>query len=164
MNPLDLVLLILRVVSGLTFLAHGVNHARNLEGAANWFAKAGFRAAPIQARLSAVVEIGAGALMAVGLLTQLAAMGLVATMTIAALAVHRFNGFFVFRPGEGWEYVHVLGWVGFVIVALGPGGYSLDAALGLGWGPGVGFALGGAGILAGILHLLFFWRRPIRPT
>jgi putative oxidoreductase len=144
----------------LTFLAHGINHARNIEGTTRWFAKVGFRSAPTQARMSVLVEIGAGLLLVVGLLTSLAAVALVATMTVAALAVHRFNGFFVFRPGEGWEYVHVLGWVGFVVGWLGAGAYSLDNLLGIEWGTNVGLLLAAGGALIGVLQLLVFWRRP----
>jgi putative oxidoreductase len=160
MNPLDTSLLILRIVAGLTFAAHGVNHARNIPGTTKWFDKVGFRSAPIQARLSALVEVGAGALLVVGLLTSLAAAALVATMTVAALAVHRFNGFFVFRPGEGWEYVHVLGWVGFVIAWIGAGAYSLDNAFGIEWGTGVGLLMATGGVLIGVVQLLVFWQKP----
>ena len=46
MSPIDGGLLVLRIVVGLTIIAHGVNHARTLEGTARWFAKVGFRAAP----------------------------------------------------------------------------------------------------------------------
>jgi putative oxidoreductase len=160
MDPIDTSLLILRVVAGLTFLAHGVNHARNVEGTTRWFAKVGFRSAPIQARMSVLVEIGAGLLLVVGLITSLAAAALVATMTVAALAVHRFNGFFVFRPGEGWEYVHVLGWVGFVIAWLGGGDYSLDHVLDVGWGTDLGLLLAIGGALMGVVQLMAFWRQP----
>lgn len=160
MNPLDASLFILRLVAGLTFLAHGINHARNLEGTARWFAKIGFKAAPLQARLSTVVEIGAGVLLVIGLLTPLAAAALVATMVVAGMSVHRFNGFFVFRPGEGVEYVNVLGWVGFVIAWLGAGQYSLDHVIGLTWDPWIGLACGVGGILAGLGQLALFWRKP----
>lgn len=160
MDPIDTSLLILRVISGLTFLAHGVNHARNIEGTARWFAKVGFRLAPMQARMSVLVEVGAGVLLVVGLLTSLAAAGLVATMTVAALAVHRFNGFFVFRPGEGWEYVHVLGWVGFVIAWLGAGAYSLDNLVGIEWGTNAGLLLAIGGAVMGVVQLAVFWRKP----
>jgi len=163
MNPFDTSLLILRVVAGLTFIAHGVNHARNIEGTTRWFAKVGFRSAPIQARMSILVEVGAGALLVAGFLTSLAAAALVATMTVAALAVHRFNGFFVFRPGEGWEYVHVLGWVGFVIAWLGAGSYSLDNVLGLDWGTGLGLLFGVGGAAMGVVQLLAFWRKASDP-
>jgi putative oxidoreductase len=159
-SPLDASLLILRVVAGVTFLAHGINHARSLEGTTRWFAKVGFQSAPLQARLSVLVEIGAGTLLVVGLATPLAAAALVATMVVAGLAVHRFNGFFVFRPGEGFEYVHLLGWVAFVLAWLGAGQYSLDDMLGLTWDPLWGLAAAVGGAVAGLIQLALFWRRP----
>lgn len=160
MNPIDSGLLLLRIVVGLTIIAHGVNHARNLEGTARWFAKVGFRAAPMQARMSAVTELGSGLLLTLGLLTPLAAAAIVATMTVAAGAIHRFNGFFVFRKGEGVEYVNVLAWVAFVIAWTGGGRYSLDSSLGIDFGTTWNLVIGLGGFAAGIGQLALFWRRP----
>jgi putative oxidoreductase len=160
MSPIDSGLLVLRIVVGLTIIAHGVNHARTLEGTARWFAKVGFRAAPAQARMSVVTELGAGLLLVVGLLTPLAAAAIIATMTVAAGAIHRFNGFFVFRKGEGVEYVNVLAWVAFVIAWTGGGGYSLDDVLGIDFGNTWNLLIGVGGFLAGIGQLALFWRRP----
>jgi putative oxidoreductase len=160
MNPFDGGLLLLRVVVGLTIIAHGVNHARNLEGTARWFAKVGFKAAPIQARMSVVTELGAGVLLILGLLTPLAAAAIIATMTVAALSIHRFNGFFVFRKGEGVEYVNVLAWVAFVIAWTAGGGYSLDDAVGIDFGNTGSFLIGLGGFAAGVGQLFLFWRRP----
>ena len=49
-------------------------------------------------------------------------------MAVAWVINHRGNGFFIFRPGEGWEYVMTLGIVGIALGALGPGEWSLDKA------------------------------------
>ena len=57
--------------------------------------------------------------------------GVVGVMFVAWAINHRGNGFFIFRPGEGWEYVMTLGIVGSAIGALGPGRWSLDEALDL---------------------------------
>ena len=160
MNPIDGGLLILRVVVGLTIIAHGVNHARNLEGTARWFARVGFKAAPMQARMSVVTELGAGLLLVLGLLTPLAAAAITATMTVAAGAIHRFNGFFVFRKGEGVEYVNVLAWVALGIAWTGGGEYSLDNALGIDFGSTWNLLIGLGGFAAGIGQLILFWRRP----
>lgn len=160
MNPVDGGLLLLRVVVGLTILAHGVNHAGSLEGTAQWFARVGFRAAPMQARMSVLTELGAGLLLILGLLTPLAAAAVVATMTVAAGAIHRFNGFFVFRKGEGVEYVNVLAWVAFVIAWTGGGRYSMDNSLGIDFGPTSNLLIGLGGFAAGIGQLALFWRRP----
>jgi putative oxidoreductase len=164
MNPVDGGLLLLRVVVGLTIIAHGMNHARNLEGTARWFAKVGFKAAPMQARLSVVTELGAGLLLLLGLLTPLAAAAIVATMTVAAGSIHRFNGFFVFRKGEGVEYVNVLAWLAFVIGWTGGGAYSLDDALGIDFGDTGNLLIGLGGFAAGIGQLVLFWRKPAQAS
>ncbi len=52
-------------------------------------------------------------------------------MLVAWITNHRGNGFFIFRPGEGWEYVMTLTFVGFAIAVVGPGEWSLDDALDL---------------------------------
>lgn len=160
MSPIDGGLLVLRIVVGVTIIAHGANHARNLEGTARWFSKVGFRAAALQARLSAVTEVGAGVLLVLGLLTPLAAAAIIATMTVAAGSIHRFNGFFIFRKGEGWEYVHMLAWVAFVIAWTGGGGYSLDRGFGIDFGATWNLLIGLGGFAAGVAQLFLFWRRP----
>lgn len=162
-GPIDGGLLLLRVVVGLTIIAHGVNHGRTLEGTARWFAKVGFKAAPMQARMSAATEVGAGALLALGLLTPLAAAAIIATMIVAAGSIHRFNGFFIFRKGEGWEYVNVLAWVAFVIAWTGGGEYALDRFLGINFGDTWSLLIGLGGFAAGITQLMLFWRKPAQP-
>ncbi|HSL25039.1 MAG TPA: DoxX family protein [Acidimicrobiia bacterium] len=164
MNPIDGGLLILRILVGLTIIAHGVNHGRNLEGTANWFARVGFRAAPMQARMSTVTELAAGTLLVLGLLTPFAAAAVIATMTVAAGSIHRFNGFFIFRKGEGWEYVNVLAWVSFVIAWTGGGEYSLDQVIGFDLGSTWNLLIGLGGFLAGIGQLMLFWRKPSAPV
>jgi putative oxidoreductase len=54
-------------------IAHGVKHARSLAGTARWLESIGFRKPRLQARLSAVVEIGAGAALIAGAATPLSA-------------------------------------------------------------------------------------------
>lgn len=159
-NPIDGGLLLLRIVVGLTVIAHGVNHARSLEGTARWFARVGFRNAPLQARLSALTEIGAGSLLAIGLLTPLSAAAIIATMTVAAGSIHRFNGFFIFRKGEGWEYVNVLAWASFVLAWTGGGAYAVDRLLGFDLSDGWNLLTGLGGFAAGVGMLVLFWRKP----
>jgi putative oxidoreductase len=161
MTAIDGAMLVLRIVVGLSFFAHGVRHARTLDGTARWFERVGFKMAPLQARLSAFAELAAGAGLVAGLLTPIAAAAVVATMVTAAGSIHRFNGFFTFNKGEGWEYVNVLGTAAFVIAWLGPGSISLDHLLSIDWGGTVGFLIGVGGIVAGIAQLLLFWRKPV---
>jgi putative oxidoreductase len=164
LDSFDTALLILRLWLGAVMTAHGVNHARSIEGTASWFASKGFRQARLNARGSAFGEIAIGLGLATGLLTAPAAAGLIATMTVAYGAIHRFAGFFVFkRPDEGWEYVATLALAALVVATLGPGAASLDAAFGLdaplsGW---TGFGIAVAGVAVGVGQLAAFWRRPV---
>ena len=57
-----------------------------------------------QARLAATTEVGAGVLLAVGLLTPLAAAGVIGVMIVAIVVAHWKVGFFIFKEGQGWEY------------------------------------------------------------
>jgi putative oxidoreductase len=156
----DMVLLLVRVVVGATMIAHGYNHWRGggkIAGTARWFSGLGLRHGIVQAWLSVVTEIGAGALLVVGLLTPLACAAVISVMLVAGLLAHRPNGFFVFK--EGYEYVLVLSVVSLALATLGPGRVSVDAAAGIritGWAGG-GIALGVAvAATAGLLAT--FWR------
>jgi putative oxidoreductase len=162
-DAVDLALLALRCVVGAVMLAHGINHViggGRIAGTARWFASLGMRPGPFHAWLASSTEIGAGALLVLGLLTPVAAAGVVGVMVVAWIINHRGNGFFIFRPGEGWEYVMTLTVVGLAIGALGPGSWSLDDALELDDLAGAGglaltaaLGLGGAALL-----LVAFWR------
>ena len=161
MDAPDAALLLLRLWVAVVMLAHGIRHARTLEGTAGWFASLGFRRAPLQARISAAGEIAIGLGIGVGLLTAPAAAALVATMAVAFWTIHRHAGFFVFaRPDEGYEYVGTLVAVAIALGVLGPGDVSLDHALDIlvtGWGGGLIVV---AGIPAAAIQLLLFWSKP----
>jgi len=164
-DAVDLALLALRCVVGAVVLAHGINHVvggGRIPGTARWFESLGMRPGVVHAWLASGTEIVAGVLLVLGLLTPLAAAGVVGVMVVAWIANHLGHGFFIFRPGEGWEYVMTLAVVALTIGALGPGSWSLDDVLGwedLAGGEGLaltaGLGLGGAAAL-----LLGFWRRP----
>jgi putative oxidoreductase len=104
----DVAAVILRAALAGTMIAHGVRHARTLEGTAGWFGSIGFDKPELQAKVSAAVEIGSGAALALGLATPLSASAVVGTMSVAYMSVHRPNGYFVIK--EGWEYVPLWVW------------------------------------------------------
>lgn len=154
------VLLLVRVVVGLVMLLHGLNHWRGggrIEGTARWFTGLGLRQGVLQAWASVVTEVGAGALLVLGLLTPLACAAVISVMLVAGLLAHRPNGFFVFK--DGYEYVLTLAVVALALAVLGPGRWSLDHAAGIdvtGWTGGAS-ALGVAVVATGGL-LGTFWR------
>ncbi|GAB2482903.1 DoxX family protein [Jatrophihabitans fulvus] len=166
-TPADLALLILRVGVGAVFLAHGWNHVfggGKIAGTARWFDSLGMRPGTLHAWTASLTEIGAGVLLVLGLLTPFAGAGVVGVMIVAWVTNHLRNGFFIFQPGEGWEYVMVLTCCGLLFGGTGGGRWSLDHAVGVlappGWtASGVAWALGVVG--AGAL-LALFWRPPQR--
>ena len=160
----DTAALLLRLVLGAVMVLHGANHLRTLEGTTKWFASIGLQPARVHALLSGVTEVGAGAALVVGLLTSLECAAVVGVMTVAFVTVHRKNGFFIFRPGEGYEYVVTLAVAAVSLAALGPGRYSLDRALGVDLDGGVGLALSaGVGIAGAAGLLLTCWRPVAKP-
>ncbi len=163
-DAVDLALLLLRCGVGAVMLAHGVNHVRpNIDGTAGWFGSMGMRPPRLHAWLASVTEIVGGILLIVGLLTPFAAAGVVGVMFVAWAINHRGNGFFIFRPGEGWEYVMTLGIVGAALGALGPGSWSLDEAFDIrdDLSGTAGLAIAAIGGVGGAVALLAVsWRPP----
>lgn len=160
-DTLNAGLLALRLVLGLVFVAHGVKHFINREKTIAWTASIGFGNPGLQWAFMTFAEIGIGVGLAAGLLTSVAAAGLVSMMFVAFWTVHRFAGFFVSaRPDEGYEYVLVLVVAAVALAVVGPGEWSLDHSLEIaddldGW-VGAGLAAGGFG--AAILQLAAFYR------
>jgi putative oxidoreductase len=145
MHAVDLAALLLRLTVGVTM-----------------FESIGMRPAKLHALVATVSELGCGALLLLGALTPLAAGGVLGTMLVALITNHIRNGFFVFRPGEGYEYVLMLTIVSIATSAIGGGYLSVDHAVTMplvGWGAvvgGVAIGVGGAAIT-----VLTSWR-PVR--
>lgn len=164
-SALNLGLLIIRVTIGLTIATHGLNKifgGGKIAGTAGWFASIGMRMPLLNAWMAALTEIGAGALLALGLLTPLAAGGLIAVMMVAMITSHLRNGWFIFKPnGGGIEYVLVLALVSLGIAVAGPGEWSIDNGLDIHWLGTTGLVIAlVAGLGGAALQLLSFWRPP----
>ncbi|WP_016881715.1 MULTISPECIES: DoxX family protein [unclassified Rhodococcus (in: high G+C Gram-positive bacteria)] len=163
MNGIELARIGLRTVVGTTMVAHGVKHGRTLDGTAGWFESIGFRQPQIQARASAIVEVGAGAALIAGIATPVAASAVVATMAVAARTVHKENGFFI--TSEGYEYVLNLAMASVAVSALGPGRWSVDRLIradSRSSGMQRAAVTAGLGVAAAATQLAVFWRRPPR--
>ncbi|MEM9562337.1 MAG: DoxX family protein [Actinomycetota bacterium] len=153
-----------RVIIGLVFAAHGWAKrfsGGGIDGTAGWFDSMGMRPGKLHANLASTMEMVAGVLLALGLLTSFAAAGIVGIMVVAGWTVHRSEGFFI--VGNGWEYTFIVALIAVAIAGLGPGRWSIDEALGLaddlnGWtGLAIAIVLG---LAAGVGQIAAFYRPP----
>ncbi len=134
----DWAMTVLRLALGVVFFAHG---AQKMLG---WFGGYGFSAtmgyfthsgipAPL-AFLAIAAEFFGGIGLLVGLLSRVAASGIVVTMVVAVLKVHLPFGLFMnwsgAQKGEGFEYHLLAIAIGIAIMLNGGGVVSLDRALG----------------------------------
>jgi len=137
-TPNDLTLTIVRLVLGVTFFAHG---AQKMLG---WFGGYGFQGtmgfftqqmgipAPL-AFLAICAEFFGGLGLIVGLLSRIAAFGIIVNMLVAIATVHHVNGFFMNwsgqQKGEGFEYHLLAIALGLVVLIKGAGALSIDQVL-----------------------------------
>jgi putative oxidoreductase len=141
MEAIDLGLLVLRVLVGVTFSLHGFQKlfgwfgGGGLSGTAAWFRSLGFGDGRIAAVMAGASEIAGGVGLAAGLLTPFAAAAIIGTMTTAAFVNNASKGFW--SAGNGWELNGYLIVIAVAVAITGPGALSLDAAFGLQvlWGP-----------------------------
>ncbi|HZE97601.1 MAG TPA: DoxX family protein [Planctomycetota bacterium] len=122
-------LLVLRLFLGLGLMAHGWQKffVFGVSGFAGLLEKLGAPAPYASAWLSAGTELAGGLLIALGLLTRLAAIPLAFNMAVAAFLAH--SGYFITNTPPGREYALNLG-AAFVALALtGAGRFSIDNLL-----------------------------------
>ena len=126
-------LLLLRLAVGLTLAAHGAQKlfgwfgGHGLAGTGQFMEMIGFAHGRRKAFLAGLSEAGGGLLLALGLLTPIAAAMLIAVMLVAVVSVHLTKGFFA--SGGGYEYNLILAIAAVSIAFTGPGALSLDAFL-----------------------------------
>jgi putative oxidoreductase len=125
---LSTALVIVRVAVGIMFAAHGAQKlfGFGLGGVIGFFTQVGIPLPVISAPLVTFVELLGGLALIFGLLTRLSALGLGIEMLGAMLLVHLKNGFFL---PQGFEYTFVLLAVLVALGLVGPGVYSVDAAI-----------------------------------
>ncbi|WP_293830785.1 DoxX family protein [uncultured Corynebacterium sp.] len=125
----DFALLVLRLVLGAVFVAHGYNHwfEMGMAETGRQFAALGVPQPLLSAYLTGTVELIGGAFLAVGLLTTITASLLALLVLAAGYFVHLDNGFFI--EAGGVEYTLVLAAALFIITVFGTGRVSLDGVL-----------------------------------
>jgi putative oxidoreductase len=119
----------------------------------------------LHAWTASITELSAGALLLLGFATPLACAGVIGTMVVAWITNHLRNGFFIFHPGEDYEYVMTLTLAAIGLSGIGPGAWSLDHAFGWFDPPGwLGQCIALIAGLCGATGLLsLFWRPASTP-
>jgi putative oxidoreductase len=127
-RQLDAGLMMLRLVAGTIFAAHGAQKlfVFGLDGVAVGFAQMGVPLPGVMGPLVGFVELFGGLALIAGLLTRLAGFGLTAVMLGAMVMVHLPAGFFL---PNGYEFVLMLAASATTLAITGAGGYSVDALL-----------------------------------
>jgi putative oxidoreductase len=132
--------IILRVVLGIVFFAHGAQKMLGWFGGFGFKGTMGFLTGPMHipevfAFLAIAAEFFGGLGLILGLLTRVAAFGIAVNMLVAIVMVHGQFGFFAnwsgAQKGEGYEY-HLLALAMCVFLMIkGPGAVSIDRKLAL---------------------------------
>ena len=121
-------LAVLRIVTGLIFLAHGYQKffIMGIDGTTGFFTQLGIPLPGVAAVLVATLESLGGIALILGLFTRIVAIPLAIDMVSAIFFFHAKNGFFV--PG-GIEFVLLLMSAAIALALAGPGSPSLDSLL-----------------------------------
>lgn len=130
-------LLVARIVLGTAMAAHGAQKlfgwfgGHGLAGTGGFFESIGFKPGKLFAAAAGLGELGSGVLLALGLLGPIGPALMISVMIVAMLTVHRNAGFFAMSNGIELPLLYAAGAV--ALALTGPGSFSLDALLGLGW-------------------------------
>ncbi|MCX6044825.1 MAG: DoxX family protein [Chloroflexi bacterium] len=131
----DLSLLIVRLVIGLLMAGHGAQklfgwfEGPGLAGITGWLGSTGMRPAAFWAFMAGLSEFGGGLLFALGLLSPLGNLGIIAAMIMAIVKGHWGKG--PWANKGGWELALTYLVIALALAFIGPGAYSLDAVLGI---------------------------------
>jgi putative oxidoreductase len=161
-------LLLARLVFGLMMAAHGSQKlfgwfgGHGLTAVAGFFEMLGFRPGRVFATTAALAEFAGGLLIAAGLLGPVGPALTLSVMIVAAFSVHWQNG--LFAAANGIEVPLLYAAAAAALGLTGPGGYSVDALLGLTpiWTAPIVVAVLAVGVAGGIANLAL--RRPAPQT
>jgi len=125
---IDAALVVLRLVTGIVFIAHGAQKlfTMGLPAITGGFQQMDIPYPEIVAPLVAILEFFGGIALVLGAVTRIVAFGLAVDMIGALFFVHLTNGLFL---PNGFEFVLVLMGVCVALVMTGAGAYSVDALM-----------------------------------
>lgn len=162
----DLGLLLVRLIGGGIFFAHGAQKAfgwwkgPGIAGWRNAIRAMGFRPVAFWGLVSLAAELVGGLALMTGFLTPLAAAALVGQAVVMVFRAHWSKGFWN-RDG-GFEFPLALSMAPLMVVLAGPGAISLDALIGLDLATAPRIVLAVIGGLVGLATLAY--RRPASAT
>jgi putative oxidoreductase len=127
-RQLALGIALVRIITGTIFVAHGYQKlfVFGIAGATGGFTQMGIPAPTITAPAVMILELVGGIALILGLLTRIAALGLVIDMLGAIVLVHLKNGFFL---PNGVEFALTLLMTSLALVIAGAGALSIDEAI-----------------------------------
>ncbi len=123
-------LLIIRVLLGLTFAAHGTQKlfgwfgGHGIEGTGGFFESIGIKPGKRMAFFAGAGELVGGLLFAIGFLTPLAAIIIILTMLVAIIKVHIKNGYWAGNNGYEYNALIIIAAAG--VAFIGAGVFSID--------------------------------------
>ena len=115
----------LRVAVGVIMAVHGAGKLMDIQGTMQGFSHMGIPYPQYAVYLAIAGEFFGGIGLAVGLLTRLAALGILSSMAVAIGYVHFGHG--LLAKNGGWEFPLLLGLIALFFVTHGAGPASLDA-------------------------------------
>jgi len=116
-----------RLTLGVVFIGTGWGKLHGLQKVTEFFTELGIPAPGFNAVLASTAEFVCGALLLIGLLSRLAAIPLIVTMTVAIITAKSadLHGLSDLLGFEEWTYIVLAVW----ILVAGPGPLSLDRIL-----------------------------------
>ena len=130
-NTQSLFLLVVRLYWGWQLAQNGWGKLHNLDNVTQFFASLGLPAPGPTAFFVASFELVGGILLALGLFSRIAALGIAVDMIVAYVTADR-EALLAFFSDPGKFYVadpYTFLFAGLLILIFGPGGFALDALL-----------------------------------
>ncbi|MHB9143735.1 MAG: DoxX family protein [Symbiobacteriia bacterium] len=129
----DYGLLLIRLIFGLTFAAHGTQKlfgwfgGYGIAGTAGWMESIGLKPGKFHATVAGLGELVGGLLFAAGLWLPVAAVLMAGVMLVAIATVHISKGFW--GTAGGYEYNLAIIAVAVGLALVGPGAYTVQALI-----------------------------------